>query len=94
MIANSQQALAKANEMVQFYSSFLPDDYFKQQNLSKQSISNFSSFLSKFKASFDDTKHDSKRQEQLQSSPESTNSHENISFKSADKVYEFILDVI
>ena len=31
MIANSQQALSKANELVSFYSQYLPEDYFNDE---------------------------------------------------------------
>ncbi|CDW84168.1 UNKNOWN [Stylonychia lemnae] len=116
MISNSQSAMIKANDFINHYGSYLPDDYFDQDddeddqsNMSPdgqpfQRSMTLSGFFNKIKDSLSGTKTaaDSRKTiqngEQMNTQVDSVSSdHDsqddgNLSFKSAEKVYEFMVD--
>ena len=69
MMACSQDALVKANELLSFYSQYLPEDYFNDEEdesfdatqqefeqFANKSLSAISGFFSKIKNTFEETK--------------------------------------
>eukprot|EP00347_Sterkiella_histriomuscorum_P024124 403332226 len=107
MISNIQHALDKANEMMSFYSQYVPIDYFSSEmdedmdQLSDQLT--LRGLFKHLKTTFDDTKTTLRRELTTQDlenpssqedDDESDHSQQNLNFKSAERVHEFLMEVI
>jgi len=57
-------------------------------------VSNFTNFFNKFKSNFDDTTRKSEAIQRNTSTTSSVQQDDPLSFKSAENVYQFLVDVI
>jgi len=80
-LSHCEDSLSKANEMIAQYSSILPDGYFFDEE-------EFHEHLNRLKTTTSSQEHISDE------GPSSSMSSDQISFKSAERVHQFVLDVI
>ncbi|CDW91492.1 UNKNOWN [Stylonychia lemnae] len=97
MISNCQHVLDKANEMMTFYAQYLPLDYFDDEDDDQQSDQlTLKGLFKHLKSTFEETRNTLQREltdGSLEEDDES-NGPQSLNFKSAEKVHQFLMDVI